>query len=137
MRGYVRSSPHFFRLIRRALLLVVSLLAALALVIPAPLQERADFSRVPNPSKSAWFLLWTQELVSHGNRLAYLVLALVLGFFLLPWLTGPRVEEGARWFPQEQKTLSRATLLIYLLILVLTLVAMFFRGANWAFVLPF
>ena len=59
--GFVKSSPHFFRLISRSFwLLIVSLLIAAAF-IPAPLQTAADPALTPNPVKSAWFLLWIQE----------------------------------------------------------------------------
>ncbi|MHB9099540.1 MAG: selenite/tellurite reduction operon b-type cytochrome membrane protein ExtQ, partial [Syntrophales bacterium] len=58
----------------------------LAVFITAPLQAPADISRVPNPVKSAWFLLWIQELVSYSKYFAYLV-AVIAGLFLaLPWL---------------------------------------------------
>ena len=66
----------------------VTAVLLLAAVVPAPLQEQADPGRVPNPVKSAWFLLWIQELVSYAASLANLVLLLALLTLLLPWLPG-------------------------------------------------
>jgi len=139
MRNYdfVKSSPHFFRLIKRAFAAVCVLLLLLAAVIPAPLQEAADFGRVPNPSKSAWFLLWTQELVSYSNSFVYLIVAMGLFFALLPWLPRTRPSERACWFPREQRVVNLVTLASFVLILTLTVIGLFFRGENWSFVLPF
>lgn len=137
MSDYVKSSPYFFRLIKRAFYAICAALLLLAAVIPAPLQEAADFGRVPNPSKSAWFLLWTQELVSYSNYLVYLIVAMAVFFALLPWLPRTRPAEHARWFPADQRWVDLATLATFVLILVLTVIGLFFRGENWSFVLPF
>ena len=51
-------------------------LLLLAWLFPAPLQEAADVTRVPNPARSAWFLLWMQELISYSAALVYLIAAL-------------------------------------------------------------
>ncbi len=137
MKNYVKSSPHFFRRIKLAFGAGLSLLLILALFIPAPLENPADIGLVPNPSKSAWFLLWTQELVSYSGLLVYLILLLGLVFCLLPWLPGNKPAERARWFPQEQRGVSLFTLLCFAAIVALTLVAMFFRGENLALVCNF
>ena len=134
MRDYVPSSPHFFRPVKVALVLMVLVLMVLAIFIPAPLQTPADISRVPNPSKSAWFLLWTQELVSYSSNLVYLILGIGVFFCSLPWLPLSPPAERARWFQREQKWVSLVTLLTFLAILILTLIATFFRGANWELV---
>lgn len=137
MNGYLRSNPHFFRLIRRAILLLVGALLTLAAWIPAPLQEQADFAVVPNPSKSAWFLLWMQELVSYSTWLIYPILLLALLTLLLPWLPGSPPVERARWLPREQRLVTILTLLLFTAIVALTLLALLFRGENWSLVWPF
>lgn len=136
MNGYLRSSPHFFRLVKRAFAAAVATLLLLAWFIPAPLQEAADFARVPNPSRSAWFLLWMQELVSYSSALVYLIAAMALFFGALPWLVG-RPALAARWFAGDQRWINAATLVAFVGIVALTVVAMFFRGENWSLVWPF
>ena len=137
MRGYVRSAPVFFRLIKIAMALLILALFLLAALIPAPLQEPANIARVPNPVKSAWFLLWIQELVSYSKYLIYAVLALASGLVMLPWLAGQGGAEDAVWLAKDRLPVSIAALLVFLAVAVLTVVAMFFRGENWSFVLPF
>lgn len=137
MNGIVNSSPTFFRLIRRAAgaFAVVALL--LAAFVRAPLQEAADPGRVPNPVKSAWFLLWIQELVSYSKFLVYPVLLLLAAFFLLPRIHGEASGENAAWFWRKPMATQIAVVAAFLLIVSLTVVAAFFRGENWAFVVPF
>ena len=137
MNGYVRSSPRFFRLIKGALLLGLLVLALLALLVPAPLQAPADLGRVPNPSKSAWFLLWMQELVSYSRNTVYLIALLGVGYAFLPWLPGTRTAQTAAWWPRDQRLLNGVTVAVFLAIILLTLVATFFRGPNWSFVFSF
>ncbi len=135
--GYIKSSPRFFRMIGSALALFILFVLCLALIIPAPLQEKADISTVPNPVKSAWFLLWIQELVSYSKYLIDLVLLLAVLFLLLPWLPRLSTAERAKWLPGDQVAVNILAIVTYLAILALTIVAMFFRGENWAFVSPF
>lgn len=135
-RGYVKSSPHFFRLIKASMAVAAAFLLALAALVPAPLQEQANMAQVPNPVKSAWFLLWIQELVSYSKYLIYAVLLSGLLLLLLPWLSPQAPEKGA-WFPRERRKTAACSLLVFLTVIALTVVAMFFRGANWQFVPSF
>ncbi|MBP1728737.1 MAG: hypothetical protein H6Q56_1110 [Deltaproteobacteria bacterium] len=107
--GFVKSSPHFFRLIRRAFWLLLASLLLLAAFMPAPLQIAADPAVTPNPVKSAWFLLWIQELVSWSRFMIWPVLLLCGVSFLLPWLPGQVREHQARWFPASAAAVPAAT----------------------------
>ncbi len=137
MKGYVRSSPFFFRRIIISLGLLVALVVILALFIPAPLEGPADIASVPNPIKSAWFLLWAQELVSYSKYLVYPIIFLGLYFLLLPYLPGSPECKRARWLQKDQLLVSILTVMAFFMIFALTVVAMFFRGENWAFVFNF
>ena len=134
MSDYIKTSPHFFRIIKIAFAVVLIALLLLAFFIQAPLQGAADVSRVPNPSKSAWFLMWTQELVSYATGMVYLVLGLGLIFLLLPWLPFSPPAERARWFSGEQRIVNWLTVISFVGIVLLTIIAMYFRGENWSFV---
>ncbi len=132
--GFVKSSPRFFKLISRSMYALVVALFALAAFVPAPLQEQASPAITPNPVKSAWFLLWIQELVSWSCLMIYPVLLLGCLFVMLPWLpVGPHLHK-ASWFAGSQKKVSVITIALVAIIAGLTLMAMFFRGANWSLV---
>jgi quinol-cytochrome oxidoreductase complex cytochrome b subunit len=134
MKGYIPSSPFFFRRIMISIALLVAILVTLAIFIPAPLQGPADIASVPNPIKSAWFLLWTQELVSYSKHLVLPIIFLGLYFLLLPYLPGSPECKQARWLQKDQWPISVLTLMIFAAILVLTAVAVFLRGENWGLV---
>lgn len=137
MSDYVKASPYFFRIVKIAFALTLLALLLCAFFIQAPLQGAADISRVPNPSKSAWFLMWTQELVSYSNSMIYLIIGVGLIFLLLPWLPISPVAERASWLPREQRSVNYLTLFSFFGILILTIVAMYFRGENWSLVFGF
>jgi hypothetical protein len=130
--GFVKSSPRFFTLIGRSFWLLVVSLLALAALVPAPLQTAADPAVTPNPVKSAWFLLWIQELVSWSRFMIWPVMLLCAVAFLLPWLPGQLRVHHARWFPPRQRFISLFTLLVSLTLLLLTITGLLFRGADWS-----
>ena len=132
--GFVKSSPHFFRLIKRSMYTLTLLLFVLAALIPAPLQEHANPAVTPNPAKSAWFLLWIQELVSWSRFMIWPVMFLCAVCFLLPWLPGQLRGHHARWFPPGQRLISIATILVTATLLLLTVIGLYFRGADWSLV---
>jgi hypothetical protein len=136
MSGYVKSSPNLFRPVKRSLLLGLLVLLVLAAFVPAPLEKPADPAHPPNPAKSAWFLLWIQELVSYRTAAAYVAIALFAGLVALPWLGVKRLDQ-ARWLPPEHWPVAVAVLLASALVVVLTVVGLFLRGPDWRLVLPF
>lgn len=136
MSRYVKSSPHFFRPVGRSMLLGLALLLLVAALVPAPLETPADPAHAPNPAKSAWFLLWIQELVSYSTLAIYVAFALAAFLVALPWLPLPKLEH-ARWFPREHRPLAVAVIVAALLVLALTFVGLTLRGPDWRLVLPF
>ncbi len=136
MSRYVKSSPHFFRPVGRSMLLGLAVLAVLAALVPAPLEPPADPAHAPNPAKSAWFLLWIQELVSHSTLAIYVAVFLAAFLVALPWLPLPKLEH-ARWLPREHRVVGVLVLASAVLVLALTVVGLFFRGPDWRLVSPF
>lgn len=132
--GFVKSSTGFLPLVKRAAFIFALVIVATAWFIPAPLKEAADRGITPNPSKSAWFLLWIQELVSWSNQLIWLVIAISILLIFLPWLPGQSKPAHASWFPRCSIIVQAVVLVATLFILALTVIAMFMRGVNWSFV---
>jgi cytochrome c2 len=131
----IPSDPDFLRLVRRSAAAFVVALAVGAAFIPAPLREAADLGNPPNPAKSAWFLLWSQELVSHGTGWIYVAFAAALLLVALPWLPGKgrTADPGDGTPPAERAPRYGGAIAfaLFLAFLVLTIVAAFFRGPNW------
>ena len=99
----------------------------------SPLQERAEAWNVPNPSKSAWFLLWTQELVSYGTGFAYIIPVLFAVFIAIPFVIKGNFT-NASWFKKDLVILNIFVVAVFLGIILLTVIAAFFRGEYWHFV---
>lgn len=134
---YVKSSPHFFRMIGLAALILCILLFCGAILVTAPLLGPADPGSPPNPAKSAWFLLWIQELVSHGTVLIYPAIAAGVIFVALPWLPLFRPAWRASWCGAGQNAVNMLTVCAVAVIVLLTIIAAFFRGPMWQLVSPF
>ncbi len=136
MNGFVPSSPCLFRPLKRAALGGFALLLLLAVFFPAPLEIAADPARPPNPAKSAWFLLWIQELVSHDTLAVHAALALAILLVALPWLPIRPVEQ-ASWFPRPQRLLAVLVVVVCGVLVALTVTGLFFRGPDWRLVFSF
>jgi hypothetical protein len=136
MNGYVPSSTHFFGPVKRTALAGVVALVVLAALIPAPLDLAADRAHPPNPAKSAWFLVWIQELVSHSTLAIYVVVLAAALLVALPWFPAPRADRAA-WFSNEHRGIAVGAATVACAVLALTVIGLFFRGANWTFVSPF
>lgn len=135
MNRLLPSDPHLFRPIQRALLAGLVVLFSLAALLPAPLEIPADPAHAPNPARSAWFLLWIQELVSYDTLAIHSALALAVLLVALPWLRVPPVQHAA-WFPPAHRAVAVVAILVALAVVALTAVALFFRGANWCLACP-
>lgn len=133
MNKYVKSDPVFLQMIKNAAAAIILLVVVLAALLPAPLLPPADLSRVPNPSRAAWFLIWMQEVVSYSKYAIYPVFMLGGLFCVLPWLPGAESAQQASWFPRDQRLVNWLTLLSFVVIVALTLIAFYFRGENWSF----
>ena len=131
----IPSDPSFFRLVGRAMAACLVALALLALAAPPPLQEAADFGNPPNPARSAWFLLWVQELVSHGTEWIYAAILAAAALVALPWLPGKgrqlHPDDDTPSCEQAPRAGGLLAIAIFLAVVILTIVAAFFRGRNW------
>lgn len=137
MKNFVKSDPVFYRLIKQSMAAITVVMVVFAALFPAPLLDPADLSHVPNPSRAAWFLIWMQEVVSYSKYAIYPIIILGGLFCVLPWLPQIKPSEDAQWFPRDQRGVNWATMVTFLLIIILTVVAFYFRGENWSFGLFF
>jgi len=129
--------PHL--LIREVMLFAgtFAIVLLLALLFDAPLEELANPVHPPNPAKAPWYFLGLQELVAHSAFLGGVVIPglLVLTLILLPYIDRRRVG-GGRWFARERWLANTIFLSVLLVLAILTIIATYFRGPNWGWILP-
>jgi quinol-cytochrome oxidoreductase complex cytochrome b subunit len=106
----------------------------LAYIFKSPLDIAADPASPPNPAKSAWFLLWIQEVVSWRAVYFNVVMLLIAGVYFLPDIRCCAESERSVWFDKKYARVWGAVLVLTAAVVILTVIAMFFRGENWQFV---
>jgi menaquinol-cytochrome c reductase cytochrome b/c subunit len=129
--------PHL--LIRELTLfvVVVAVLLVCAFLFNAPLEEIANPNHPPNPAKAPWYFLGLQELVSYSAIVGGVVVPglIVVVLALVPFIDRKRVGIGV-WFAKERALANTLFLTFLIVMLILIIVGMYFRGPNWGFVVP-
>lgn len=90
----------------------------LSVLINAPLLNRANFDRTPNPSKAPWYFLNLQELLLHMDKAwaGVLLPTIALGFFAsIPYIDRSREAQGV-WFGTKYSVRITIITAIYALI---------------------
>jgi hypothetical protein len=49
----------------------------------------------------------------------------------LPFIRGKGKTYLAMWFPEDDRVISLVTLILYVCIIILTIIAYYFRGEDW------
>ncbi|MEJ2749641.1 MAG: cytochrome b N-terminal domain-containing protein [Anaerolineae bacterium] len=80
--------PHLVQIELAATAVLLLVVVAWAIFVPAPLEALANPSHPPNPAKAAWYFLGLQELLLHMHPLAAMLLpGIVLGALVaIPYL---------------------------------------------------
>ncbi len=111
-----------------------------SIVLKAPLEEPANPSIAPNPSKAPWYFLGLQEmLVYYDPWMAGVVLPglIILGLMAIPYIdTNPK---GNGYFTFKERKTEIAIFLFGFLLLwtQMIVIGTFLRGPNWNFFGPY
>jgi quinol-cytochrome oxidoreductase complex cytochrome b subunit len=145
----VNSVPDLTRRAAIVVLLTIAVVSILSALIRSPLEEAANPLITPNPAKAPWYFLWLQEIVTdttfrigsftvNGAFLGGVVLPglLIVALTLWPWLDKSPGATAGTWFPRSRRAQNLVFLGIVLLILIFTLIGVFFRGPYWQFYWP-
>jgi len=111
-----------------------------SMVLKAPLEQAANPSASPNPSKAPWYFLGLQEMLVYFDPwLAGVVFPslIIVGLGAIPYIdTNPK---GNGYFTLKERKWEIGTFLFGFLILWILLVILgtFLRGPNWNFFGPY
>ena len=111
-----------------------------AIALPAPLEEAANISKTPNPSKAPWYFLGLQEmLVYYDPWMAGVVLPslIVVGLMAIPYIDFNKRGNG--YYTINERKFSYITFQFGFLEMWITLIVLgtILRGPNWSFFGPY
>jgi len=145
----VNAVPDLTRRAAIVVLLTIALVSILSALIRSPLEEAANPLITPNPAKAPWYFLWLQEIVTdttfhigsftvNGAFIGGVVLpgVLIVALTAWPWLDKSPGAAAGTWFPTSRRTQNLVFIGIAIVIIVLTLIGVFFRGPYWQFYWP-
>lgn len=123
-----------------SLILCAALLIIWSIYLPAPLEEPANPTVSPNPSKAPWYFLGLQEMLVYFDPWIAGVLfptIIILGMMSIPYLDTNK--DGQGFFSFRRRKMAVSIFLFFWLVLwvFLILVGTFLRGPNWNFFGPF
>jgi len=124
---------------------VIALLYAVGLVLwaiclAAPLEEPANPTVIPNPSKAPWYFLGLQEMLVYFDPWIAGVLfptLIILGLCAIPYIDRDPEHQGYFCFKPRKGVIVTFLFGFWVLWLVMILFGTFLRGPNWNFFGPF
>jgi len=130
----IHTWPHLVRSEFLMSIVIVVILTIWALVVDAPLEEPANPSRTPNPSKAPWYFLGLQEmLVFFDPWHAGVVLPslIIVGLMVIPFIDiNPRGNGYYCWKDRKWEILS-FFVGFHILWVSLIIIGTFVRGPGW------
>ena len=118
------------------MVVVMAVLLAWSLLVPAPLEQPANPALTPNPSKAPWYFLGIQELLFYGDPWLVGVTVpclMVLGLMAVPYLDFN--PEGSGYYTIARRRVAYCLFQFgfWQLWILLIVIGTFFRGPNWSF----
>jgi menaquinol-cytochrome c reductase cytochrome b/c subunit len=110
-------------------LVVGVILTVIALVVPSPLQQLADPSMTPDPSKAPWYFLNLQELLSRVPPITAGVAFptfVIVGLIVMPYL-----DRNPSRQPRERKVAIILFTIFIVFSVAFAIIGVFFRGLEW------
>jgi quinol-cytochrome oxidoreductase complex cytochrome b subunit len=135
--------PNFVLITSLALLFITIVMVVTGIVFQAPLEEMADPSHTPNPSKAPWYFVGLQEMLVYFDPwIAGVVLPtlIIFGLMLIPFLdVNPK---GIGTFPLSCRPWKERPFAMWIftfgfaLWFILIGIGYYLRGPNWQWYWP-
>ena len=130
----IHTWPHLVRTEFLCTLFVTILLLVWSLVVDAPLEEPANPTRTPNPSKAPWYFLGLQEmLVFFDPWHAGVVLPslIIFGLMIIPYMDINPNGNGYYTFKERKYEILTFLFGFHILWISLIIIGTFLRGPGW------
>ena len=135
----VHTWPHLVRAEFLCTLFILVLLLVWSLTVDAPLEEPANPTRTPNPSKAPWYFLGLQEmLVFFDPWHAGVVLPtfIIMGLMVIPYIDINPKGNGYYTFAERKFEILTYLFGFQILWVSLIIIGTFLRGPGWNWFWP-
>ena len=135
----VHTWPYLVRLEMLVATFVMAFVTVWSIVVDAPLEEPANPTKTPNPSKAPWYFLGLQEILVYFDPwFAGVILPslIIVGLMVVPYIDiNPK---GNGYYCFKDRWFSISVFLFGFLIMWITLIILgtFFRGPGWYMFVP-
>jgi len=135
----VHTWPYLVRLEMLVGTVVMAFMTVWSIVVDAPLEEPANPTKTPNPSKAPWYFLGLQEILVYFDPwFAGVVLPglIIVGLMVVPYIdVNPK---GNGYYCFKDRAFAITTFLFGFLVMWIVLIIMgtFIRGPGWYLFLP-
>ena len=131
--------PNLVKVEFLAALVVMAILTVWSITLNAPLEQPANPSLTPNPSKAPWYFLGLQEILVYfdpwiaGVTIPTLI---ILGLCAIPYID--ITPKGNGYYTFKERRFAILTFCFGFLVLWVSLIVLgtFFRGPGWNLFLP-
>ncbi|HJN02219.1 MAG: cytochrome C [Nitrospinota bacterium] len=126
--------PYLIRIEAICAIICMLVLTVWSITIDAPLEESANPTKTPNPSKAPWYFLGLQEMLVYFDPwIAGVVLPvfIIIGLMVIPYIDiNPK---GNGYYTFNERPFAISTFLFGFLVLWIALIILgvFFRGPGW------
>jgi Cytochrome b(C-terminal)/b6/petD len=130
----IHTWPHLVRNEFLVMLFVLVVLTLWAIMIDAPLEEAANPTRTPNPSKAPWYFLGLQEMLVYfdpWNAGVVMPSLIIVGLMVIPFIDINPKGNGYYCFKDRKYEILTFFLGFHVLWVSMILIGTFFRGPGW------
>src|SRR6185503_10867784 len=135
----VHTWPYLVRLEMLVDTIVMALITVWSIVVDAPLEEPANPTKTPNPSKAPWYFLGLQEILVYFDPwFANVVLPafIIVGLMVIPYVDINPKGNGYYCFKDRAFAISTYLFGFLVMWVVLIIMGTFVRGPGWYLFLP-
>ena len=131
--------PYLVRLEFLCALFVTIGLTVWSIVIDAPLEEAANPTKTPNPSKAPWYFLGLQDILVYFDPWFAGVIApvlIIVGLMLIPYLDVNPKGNGYYTYHERKVAIWVYSFGFLVLWIALIIMGVFLRGPGWNLFMP-
>jgi hypothetical protein len=130
----IHTWPHLVRAEFLCAIFVIVVMILWSLLIDAPLEEPANPTRTPNPSKAPWYFLGLQEMLVYFDPWhAGVVLPslIIVGLMIIPFIDINPAGNGYYCYEERKYEILTFFFGFHILWVSMIIIGTFFRGPGW------